>query len=150
MPGLLRDGAIAFFNYLGSADAQAIELQIAEIGRLAYAQKDEDDETPTAIVMFWPKPETIAGLGAMLKASTSAVKEYSIAQGFICGEFYPENTDRSARSQDLAIANAPIPAVVVRRLSPHDRLFFQDKPERMAQFMEFFKKVGDDGGKRNA
>lgn len=150
MPGLLRDRSIAFFNYLGSADAEALEHRVAEIGRLAYAQGNEDDETPTAIVIVWPKPETIPGLGAMLRASTSAVKEYCIAQGFICGEFFPENTDHSARSEDLAIANAPIPAVVVRRLSPHDRLFFQDNPARMAQFMEFFNNVSDRVIKRNA
>lgn len=74
-----------------------------------------------------------------LKESRIAVRDAFIKSGLTCGEFYPENQDKSIHSDDLYVAQSPIPAVVIRELAAHDELFLQSNPSQLQLFRNFFK-----------
>ena len=79
----------------------------------------------------------------------TVVKRHAIKPEFIqsmltCGEFYPENDDRSVRNREYRVAKSPVPLLAIRYLSPHDELFLRLQPELYTIFLQQVKGRDED------
>jgi hypothetical protein len=74
---------------------------------------------------------------SLLTVARTRVKSAFVRSGTTCGEFYPTSEDRSVRSDALFVARAPVAAVAIRYLSPHDELFLKAQPALYALFLQW-------------
>lgn len=122
-----------------------------EIGEALCAQAETFHNNPSAVpgksaelqsvLVMFPGRE-----GADLHEAVASVKGRFIETGLTCGEFYPDSEDRSARTQMVRVARAPVPLVAIRFLTSHDELFLGSHPEygpKFRKWMATSQEAGD-------
>jgi hypothetical protein len=99
----------------------------------------ERDRTYLSLIYAFPKmPHSRAGI---LMEVRKTVKPTLIQAGLTCGEFYADNEDRSVRNASIRIASSPVPCIVVRHLTPHDKLFLESQPELYVLYEQWLQQT---------
>lgn len=123
LPATLRRGLL-FATVINKEEPaeQVLEVEATRFLKVAPVPPDPASVNKSLLALF---PDEITGLPEVVKK----VKAMLISRGLTCGEFYPTNSDRSVRSDQVLVARSPVPLIALRYLTPHDRLFLAAHPE---------------------
>jgi hypothetical protein len=126
VPQALRDGAI--FATLDD-HSDTLEAILERVRSEALRLRTTTVDNASVLIVFTAPG---VGQGPLLADASSALKAELLAQRMSCGEFYPDNDDRSARNPNVWVARSPLPCLALRPSTPHDRLFLADRPHLLA------------------
>lgn len=146
VPAALRNQVL--FGVIAEPDQEVLEVLYAQSERFisdSLAVPDSAAELKSVLVLFPGRD------GVDLRAAVDIAKARLIEVGLTCGEFYPDSEDRSARTEVVRVARAPVPLIAIRFLTPHDELFLGSHPEYGPKFREWmlYSRQGDDALKKS-
>jgi hypothetical protein len=138
LPNIVRDGGlhVEVDDSIDGKDAAEMEVRMREAIPVFEALSGEPWEK-AMVVLFPSVPEADA---AIVDRVQEALKPDCVARGLMVGQFHPHSTEPGARNAAFPANRAPIAAIALRYMSPHDIVFLDRNAE---MFREYRARYGE-------